>query len=121
MTPSEPSVFKAAFLGRCPRCGQGKLFNGYLTVGPHCSRCKLDYAIFDAGDGPAVFAILIVGAIVTGGALLVEVKYRPPYWVHAVLWLPLIGVLTGVLLRLIKAVLLVLQYKHRAGEAKRGP
>ena len=118
MVPTEPSVSKAAFGGRCPRCGQGKLFDGYLTVGPRCTRCNLDYTIFNAGDGPAVFAILIVGAIVTGAALFVEFKYRPPYWVHAVLWIPLIGILTGVLLRLMKAFLLVLQYKHRAGEAQ---
>jgi uncharacterized protein (DUF983 family) len=87
-------------------------------VGPHCTRCNLDYTIFDAGDGPAVFAILLVGAIVTGGALWVEFTYQPPYWVHAVLWIPLIGVLTLTFLRLTKAFLLVLQYKHRAGEGK---
>ncbi len=74
--------------------------------------------MFDAGDGPAVFVILIVGAIVAGSALVVEVKYQPPYWVHAVLWLPLILILSFVMLRLVKSTLLVLQYKHRAGEGR---
>ena len=115
------SVARAALLGRCPRCGQGPLFDGYLQVSKSCTACGLDYANFDAGDGPAVFVILIVGAIVTVSALVVEVVYQPPYWVHAVLWVPLIIVLSVALLRLAKALLLVLQYKHKAGEGRLGP
>jgi uncharacterized protein (DUF983 family) len=94
------------------------LFAGYLTVAPRCSACGLDYAGFDAGDGPAVFVILIVGAVIAGSALLVEANFQPPYWVHAVLWLPATAVLTFVLLRLAKALLLVLQYKHQAREGR---
>ena len=112
------SVARAALLGRCPRCGQGALFDGYLKVAPKCSACGLDYSPFDAGDGPAVFVILIVGAIVTVSALIVEVKFQPPYWVHVVLWIPLVIVLSLVLLRLAKALLLVLQYRHGAGEGR---
>jgi uncharacterized protein (DUF983 family) len=108
----------ATLLGRCPRCGEGKLFDGYLMVAPRCARCNLDYAAFDAGDGPAVFVVLIVGAIVCAGALYVEFTFSPPYWVHAVLWIPSILILTFGFLRLAKAMLLVLQYKHRAGEGK---
>ena len=83
-----------------------------------CAVCDLDLRGNDAGDGPAVFVILIVGAIVAGGALFVEFTFQPPYWVHAVIWLPTIVILTFVLLRLAKAALLVLQYKHRAGEGR---
>jgi uncharacterized protein (DUF983 family) len=115
---AEPSVAYAALLGRCPRCGRGPLFRGFLTVAASCGACGLDYSRFEAGDGPAVFVILIVGAIVAGGALLTEVWYQPPYWVHAVIWLPAIVVLTFGFLRLMKSVLIVLQYKHRAGEAR---
>jgi uncharacterized protein (DUF983 family) len=118
MTESEPGIVQTAVLGRCPRCGRGSLFNGYLTVAPRCPSCGLDYANFDPGDGPAVFVILIVGFLVAGGALLVEVAFQPPYWVHAVIWLPAILVLTFVFLRLTKSLLVVLQYKHRAGEGK---
>lgn len=114
------STAKAALLGRCPRCGGASLFDGYLKVAPACRACGLDYAVFDAGDGPAVFVILIVGAIVAGSALFVEVAYQPPYWVHAALWIPLICVLSFVLLRLVKSLLLVLQYKHKAGEGRLG-
>ena len=120
MTATEPSVAKAALLGRCPRCGRASLFDGYLKVAPRCTSCGLDYAMFDAGDGPAVFVILIVGAIVAGSALVVEVKYEPPYWVHAVLWIPLILILSFAMLRLMKSTLLVLQYKHKAGEGRLG-
>ena len=75
---------------RCPRCGKGKLFDGFLTLAPRCEACGLDYSFVDAGDGPAVFVMFIAGFIVVGSALVVEVMYEPPYWVHAVLWLPLI-------------------------------
>jgi uncharacterized protein (DUF983 family) len=77
--------------------------------------CKLDYSGFQAGDGPAVFVILIVGAVVAGGALLTEVAYQPPYWVHAAIWGPVLVILSLALLRPFKAALIVLQYKHRAG------
>lgn len=113
-----PSVEHAVLLGLCPRCGKGPLFDGYLKVGTSCSACALDYSIFDPGDGPAVFVILIVGAIVAGSALIVEASFHPPYWLHAVLWLPLILILTFGLLRLIKGALLVLQFRNRAGEGR---
>jgi uncharacterized protein (DUF983 family) len=113
-----PGTLRAALIGLCPRCGEAPLFAGYLTVASQCARCGLEYKDFDAGDGPAVFVILIVGAIVCGGALLLEVHFQPPYWVHALIWLPTTAILTFVLLRLAKALLLVLQYKHQAREGR---
>lgn len=94
------------------------MFDGYIAVRKHCPSCHLDYAMFDAGDGPAVFGILIVGAIVCGLALYVEFHFHPPLWVHMVLWIPLILGLTFGFLRLAKSTLLVLQYKHKAGEGR---
>lgn len=105
-------------LGLCPQCGQGPLFDGYIAVGGSCPACDLDYRIFDPGDGPAVFGILIVGAIVAGLALWVEFTWSPPTWLHLLLWIPLIGLLTFAILRLAKSALLVLQYRHRAGEGR---
>jgi len=99
---------------RCPRCGQGKLFSGFLTVAPKCNKCDLDYSFADAGDGPAIFIILIAGFIVVGLALFVEVAYQPPYWVHAVLWIPLTLFLTVGLLRPANALLVAQQFKHKA-------
>jgi uncharacterized protein (DUF983 family) len=116
---SEVSPFFAGLLGRCPRCGKGRLFSGYLTVAERCDHCGLDYSFANSGDGPAVFIILIAGFIVTGAALLVEVSYQPPLWVHAALWLPLGLGLPLLLLRPFKATLLALQYKFRAEEGRR--
>jgi uncharacterized protein (DUF983 family) len=116
---NEPSVGSASLRGRCPRCGEGKLFHGFLDIAKACSICALDYSSFEAGDGPAVFVILIVGAIVAGGALITEVAFHPPYWLHAAIWGPLIVILSLGFLRPLKASLIVLQYKHRAEEARR--
>jgi uncharacterized protein (DUF983 family) len=113
-------MIRDVFLRRCPRCGTGKLFHGWLSVARHCTHCQLDYAVFDPGDGPAVFAILVEGALVMGGVLWVEFNFSPPLWVQGLIWLPLTVPLTLVLLRLIKALLLVLQFHHRAGEASIG-
>src|ERR1019366_5916378 len=114
-----PNTARCAIIGLCPQCGQGPLFEGYIKLRPNCPSCGLDYAMFDAGDGPAVFGILIVGAIVCGLALFVEFHFHPPFWVHAVLWLPLILILTFGFLRLTKSTPLVMQYKHKAGEGRR--
>ena len=113
------STARECLLGLCPQCGQGPLFSGYIAVLPRCPNCGLDYAMFDPGDGPAVFGILIVGAIVCGLALFVEFHFHPPLWVHMLLWIPLILILTFGFLRLAKSTLLVLQYKHKAGEGRR--
>jgi len=113
-----PGALPAALFGRCPRCGKGAIFQGYLTLAKSCSACGLDYSGFDPGDGPAVFVILIVGAIVAGAALYVEFTYQPPYWVHAVIWIPAILILSFSFLRLAKSLLVVLQYKHQAREGR---
>jgi uncharacterized protein (DUF983 family) len=104
--------------GRCPQCGEGRLFHGFLSLRPACERCGLDYGFADAGDGPAVFVILIGGCIVVFAALITEVVYQPPYWVHAALWLPLILIVTLVPLRLVKGLLIALQYHHKAAEGR---
>jgi uncharacterized protein (DUF983 family) len=104
--------------GRCPRCGEGRLFRGFLSLRPACERCGLDYGFADAGDGPAVFVILIGGFIVVFAALMTESVYQPPYWVHAALWLPLILIVTLVPLRLVKGLLIALQYHHKAAEGR---
>jgi uncharacterized protein (DUF983 family) len=114
-----PSVLSASLKGRCPRCGTGRLFQGYLAVRTSCTSCGLDFSRFEAGDGPAVFVILIVGAIVAGGALLMEIAFQPPYWIHALVWGPALLILSLAFLRPLKAALIVLQYKHRAEEGRR--
>ena len=104
--------------GRCPRCGEGRLFDGFLSLAPACRVCGLDLRFSDSADGPAVFVILIVGFIIAGAALLVEVAWGPPVWVHVVLWTPLVLLLCLGTLRPLKGVLVALQYYHRAEQGQ---
>jgi len=116
-----PTVAQSAIRGiacGCPRCGRGKLYSGFLTLRPNCEACGLDYAFIDSGDGPAVFLIMIAGAIVVGAALIVEAKYQPPFWVHAALWLPLILATTLLPMRSMKSLLIALQFHHKAAEGR---
>jgi uncharacterized protein (DUF983 family) len=112
------SAYIAGLTGRCPRCGKGKLFSGFLTLKPLCDVCGLDNSSADAGDGPAVFVILLAGFVVVAAALAVEVLYQPPFWVHALLWLPLILIVTLGPLRPIKGLLIALQYQNKAAEGR---
>lgn len=118
--PVDP--IRAGIKGCCPRCGQGRLFDGFLAVRPHCAACGLDNSFADAGDGPVVFVILIVGFIVVGAALWMEVNINPPLWVHFLIWIPLATVFSLVLTRILKGVLITLQYRNNArpGEVDRG-
>jgi uncharacterized protein (DUF983 family) len=114
----EISPFRAGPACRCPRCGKGKLFSGFLNLRPSCEQCGLDFGIFDPGDGPTVFIILIVGFLVVGLALWTEVRFSPPYWLHLVLWLPTILIASLGLLRPLKGLFIALQYRHKAREHK---
>jgi len=117
-SPHSPSPVVAGLLGRCPRCGKGHLFHGFLALRPRCEVCGLDFSFVDSADGPAFFVMFISGFIVAGSALVVEILYAPPYWVHAVLWAPLILITTLGPLRPIKGMLIALQYYHRAAEGR---
>lgn len=113
-----PTPAEVALKGACPRCGNRTLFAGLVSFAPACRACGLDYSAFNVGDGPAAFLIFIVGGIVTGLAVWLELAAEPPIWVHILLWLPLTAVLTVGLLRLAKAALLALEYRHQAREAQ---
>ncbi|MBW8783757.1 MAG: DUF983 domain-containing protein [Novosphingobium sp.] len=120
VTPSrkgQPSLAQVAFRGLCPKCAAPTLFDGLVRFAPRCPSCRLDFSSFNVGDGPAAFLTLIIGAIITGLAIVVELKFHPPFWVHVVLWVPLtvIGVVWG--LRVAKAALLATEYQRRAGES----
>jgi uncharacterized protein (DUF983 family) len=103
---------RAALRCRCPRCGDGRIFAGLLTVRRACPVCGLDLSAQDAGDGPAVFVIFFLGLVVVALAAIVEVRFSPPIWVHLVLWTPLILGGAVLLLRPLKAGLIALQYRH---------
>lgn len=116
--PSLMQTIGRGLICRCPRCGRGSLYAGFLSLRPACAACACDYAFIDAGDGPAVFIILIAGFIVVFAALIVEVKYQPSFWVHAALWLPLILLVTIAPLRPMKSLLIALQFHHKAQEGR---
>ncbi|HTJ01545.1 MAG TPA: DUF983 domain-containing protein [Methylovirgula sp.] len=113
-----PSPYVTGLLGRCPRCGRGKLFAGVLQLAPQCSACHLDYKFVDTGDGPAVFVTLFAGFLVLGAAMWTEIVYEPPYWVHLVIFLPLAVVVCIGLLRPAKGLLISLQYRNKAEQGR---
>ena len=114
---SRVSPVSAGLGCKCPRCGKGALYQGFLTVAESCTACGLDLRKADSGDGPAVFLIFILGAVVVPLALLLEARVEPPYWVHLVIWPPVILGGTLALLRPMKGVLIALQYHHRASDS----
>lgn len=94
------------------------MFRGFLDVVEECPVCGLKYDFTDSGDGPAVFIILIVGFVVVGLALVVEVMWSWPYWLHAVVWVPLVLGLSIGLLRPLKGWFIGVQYRHKAQEGR---
>ena len=96
------------------------MFAGYLKVADACAVCGLDLRPEDAGDGPVVFIILIVGIVVVGLAGWFELRYAPPLWLHALLWTPAVFLGTLALLRPLKGLLIALQFSHKAGDREDG-
>lgn len=115
--PPQPP-FSTGLSGHCPRCGQGKLFDGFLTLAPRCQSCGLDFKFADAGDGPAVFVTLLAGFVVLGMALWTELKYEPPIWLHLVIFLPLTLIVCLGMLRPLKGILVALQYRNKAEQGR---
>jgi uncharacterized protein (DUF983 family) len=112
------SPFRAGLFGRCPHCGRGKIFAHFIDLRDKCDCCGLDFAFADAGDGPAVFVCLIGGFLVLGAALWTELTYEPPYWVHLVIFMPLTVIVCGGLLRLLKGLLVALQFRNKAEQGR---
>ena len=116
--PGGVSPIYAGVMAKCPRCGKGSLLHMFLNLRERCTVCGLNYRFVDTGDGPAIFAIFILGVLVLGGALWVEFKFEPQLWVHAVLWGIVTPVLAIGLLRFLKSTLIALQFYHRAEEGR---
>jgi len=117
--PDGAAPYIAGALGRCPNCGDGALFAGFLKVAPRCSACGFDLARADSGDGPAVFVIFIAGFVAAFGILFTEIFVRPPIWVEFVVWLPVAALLSLGLLRPLKGLMIAAQFANRASEAGR--
>jgi uncharacterized protein (DUF983 family) len=117
VTEAPPPIL-VALRGLCPRCGARTLFGGLVSFASRCRACGLDLGAFNVGDGPAAFLILIIGALITGLAIALELTAHPPFWVHILLWVPLTTVAVVVSLRASKALLLALEYRHKAAEGR---
>ncbi|WP_169567783.1 DUF983 domain-containing protein [Sneathiella limimaris] len=113
-TPSKEvfSPFLTGITCKCPACGKGKLFSGYIDVQPVCSECGQDLKSIDSGDGPAVFVIFIVGFVVIALCFWVQLAFRPPFWLQLLIWIPAILGLSLGLLKPLKGVMIALHYKH---------
>lgn len=109
---------RAGFKGRCPRCGEGKLFAGFIALAPRCTICGLEFSFADSADGPAVFVMLIAGFIVLGAALYVDATYEPPLLLLAAIFLPLMTVVSLGLIRPLKGWLIAAQYRHKAEQGQ---
>lgn len=121
MSDAAPNPLLSGLKGCCPRCGRAPLFRGFLALRPRCDACGLDFGRFDSADGPAVFVIMLVGVVVTVAAMVTEIRYQPPFWLHALLWLPLTLLLSLGLLRPLKGLMIALQHRHRAEEGRFEP
>jgi uncharacterized protein (DUF983 family) len=107
--------------GRCPRCGDGRLFTGYLKIADRCDVCGMSFHGHDTGDGPVVPILLVIGAIIVGAALWLELVHEPPVWVHLLIWIPLGTVLTLGIMVPLKGMAVGLQYKYRSTEEDARP
>jgi uncharacterized protein (DUF983 family) len=109
---------RRAVAGHCPRCGDGALFRGVLKFADRCDRCGLDIASFNVGDGPAALLMLVLNAVVVALAMWLEFGAHPAWWVHVLVWPPVVVILTIAGLRVSKAILFALEYRHEAVEGR---
>jgi uncharacterized protein (DUF983 family) len=117
--PARIHAIRAGLLCRCPNCGKGRLFSGFLKVVDTCAVCGFDFTRLNTGDGAAIFVMQIAGGIVVFSALFVEIAWSPPMWVHLVIFLPLVLILSLGLMRPGKGAMIALQMRNRAGQAGR--
>jgi uncharacterized protein (DUF983 family) len=111
-------VWEVGLKGLCPRCGASTLFKGFASFAPRCRACQLDFSAFNVGDGPAAFLTLIVGALVTGLAIALELSVEPPFWVHILLWVPITAIAVIGTLRIAKGMLIAAEYRNSAREGR---
>ena len=115
------SAVSAGLAGRCPRCGDGPLFRGFLTVAPKCEACGLDFDFADSGDGPAVFVTFLAGVVVVGLALAIDMTWEPLLWFYIVVFVPLTLIVCLAMLRPLKGLLIASQYKNDAAPGRLKP
>ncbi|RZJ03783.1 MAG: DUF983 domain-containing protein [Brevundimonas sp.] len=117
LQPARIDPIRAGLLCRCPHCGRGPLFSGFLKVVDRCAACGFDFGRLNTGDGAAIFIMQIAGGIVVFGALFVMIAYNPPIWLLLLVTLPLVAALSIGLMRPGKGVMIALQMRNRSGQS----
>lgn len=112
----QPSIAKAALFGLCPQCGHKSLFAGLGQFAGTCANCDLDFSSYNVGDGPAALLTMVIGTLIIILAMVVDYVFRPPFWVHVLIWVPITAALTVITLRVAKAGLLAAEHYDRARE-----
>jgi len=110
--------FQTGIRGRCPRCGKGHMFKGFLTLRPACEVCGLDYSFADPADGPAFFVICFGCVPSVALAVWIEVALQAPYWVHLFTSLPFMLLTCIPPLRPLKGWLVASQYFYKAQQGE---
>jgi uncharacterized protein (DUF983 family) len=118
--PARIDPIRAGLLCRCPACGRWRLFSGFLSVPPRCKTCDFDFSRLNTGDGAAVFMMQIAGAPVVFGALFIQIAWNPPVWTMLLAALPLVAGLSLALMRPGTSVMIALQMRNKAGQARHG-
>ena len=117
LQPARIDPIRAGLRCRCPNCGKGPLYAGFLKVVERCAVCGFDFTRLNTGDGAAVFVMQIAGAPVVFGALFIQIAYAPPVWAMVAVALPLVAGLSLGLMRPGKGVMIALQMRNKAGQA----
>ena len=115
---TNPSIVTAGLKCRCPECGKGRLFSGFLTLASRCEACGLDYSFADPADGPAFFVMMTMALPATAFGIWIELAYEPSLWVHFVTTLPFLLLSCVPPIRPFKGMLVASQYVHKAEEAR---
>ncbi|QDH74414.1 DUF983 domain-containing protein [Brevundimonas sp. M20] len=116
LKPARIDPIRAGLLCRCPNCGQGPLYAGFLKVVDRCEACGFDYSRLNTGDGAAIFIMQIAGGLVVFSALFAMIAWNPPIWLLLVIALPLVAGLSIGLMRPGKGVMIALQMRNKAGQ-----
>lgn len=111
-----PSPWRTGWRGRCPRCGEGRLYAKFLTIAERCPVCDLDFAFENVGDGAVPFLILLVGAVGVGLGAWVLLTFATPVWVPIMITTPVVTALTLYLLPRAKGLMISLQYVNKASD-----
>ena len=120
VVPPLLTVLGRGIAGRCPNCGIGRIFAGFLRIAPACAHCAAPLGALRADDAPPYIVIFLVGHLLLPPIFWIEKAYEPPMWLHMVVWLPLFALICTFMLRPIKGAVVGLMWRLGFAEGARG-